>query len=121
MSLTFEGGRKTTREDSRMLDFFDALVQRDISGISDEDSDNFYESSYTNTVYTSPETSSSDNDGKWLINYQLIIQVSKYTSSISRPSVSFNFENALQMMTQTLQIIEVCFQQSLLIIRSEIE
>lgn len=63
MSLTYENGRKTTREDSRMLAFFDALVQRDINGLSDEDSDNFPETSYTNTVYTTPETTSSENEG----------------------------------------------------------
>lgn len=64
MSLTYEAGRKTTREDSRMLAFFDALVQRDINGMSSEDSDDFPETSYTNTVNTSPETSSSDNEGR---------------------------------------------------------
>ena len=49
----------TTEEDSRMLAFFDALVQRDLAGLSDdEDSDN--DSTYTNTVYSSGDFSSAD-------------------------------------------------------------
>lgn len=71
MSLTFEAGRKTTKEDSRMLAFFDALVQRDINGVSDDESDTFPETSYTNTIYTSPETSSSENEGKGTILVKL--------------------------------------------------
>lgn len=49
-----------------MLAFFDALVQRDINGMSEEESDTFPETSYTNTVYSTPESSQSENEGNAL-------------------------------------------------------
>ncbi|CAL8111329.1 unnamed protein product [Orchesella dallaii] len=99
MSLTYEAGRKNTKEDSRMLAFFDALVQRDINGLSDEDSDNFPEtSSYTNTVYSSPETSSSENEDEDSNppNYRThlpAISVQAAFSRISREVIRSNINN----------------------------
>lgn len=46
-----------------MMAFFDALVQRDIVGLSEDESD--ADSTYTNTIYSTHE-SSSDDDGKIL-------------------------------------------------------
>jgi len=48
---------RSTKEDIRMLAFFDALVQRDINGVSDDEND-LEMISYTNVPY--PYSSSSD-------------------------------------------------------------
>ena len=36
-AVSQEVGRRSTSEDSRMMAFFDALVQRDIAGLSEDD------------------------------------------------------------------------------------
>lgn len=61
-----------TNEDARMLAFFDALVQRDIAGLSEESD---VDSNYTNTVY-STENSTSDDEG-----YKLNFSINQESSS----------------------------------------
>jgi len=58
MSMSQESGRKNTKEDSRMMAFFDALVQRDIVGLSEDESE--ADSTYTNTIYSTEDSSSND-------------------------------------------------------------
>jgi hypothetical protein len=58
MSQAHDVSRSNTNEDARMLAFFDALVQRDIAGLSDDESD--ADSTYTNTVYSAADSSSED-------------------------------------------------------------
>ena len=67
MSLTYDANRKSTREDPRMMAFFDALVQRDIEGWSD-DSDHITETSYA-VVSELESTPSEDSDAGELCEY----------------------------------------------------
>ena len=79
--MSQEVGRRNTLEDSRMMAFFDALVQRDIYGLSEADSGE--DSTYTNTVYSTQNSSSdhSDDDGNCYIitiSYLLYVQCYKH-------------------------------------------
>jgi len=106
MSLQQHTARNIS-EDSRMMAFFDALVQRDIAGLSDEDSS----SAYTNTVYSSDEspTSISDSDHVILPTYRDIARYRQLDAEIALETNT--------MVEQQAVAIENTSQNSLIVSR----
>ncbi|CAG7836581.1 unnamed protein product [Allacma fusca] len=93
MSLTYDTTRKSTREDPRMMAFFDALVQRDIEGWSD-DSDNIAENSYAivSEIETTPsEDSSNSEDDSVVTSYSPAVTSSGHSET---PESNNNFETS---------------------------
>jgi len=87
MSLTFDTAtRKNTKEDPRMMAFFDALVQRDINGLSDDSDDCTRETSYTNLIFSpTRSTSSSDSSNEGLIERTTLITINLFDNYDDEP------------------------------------